>query len=82
MTLRLIGKRRLLVPVPLAVAEVQAQLFEFLPNPPLTTAQVDLLKADNLASVALPGFQDLKIQPRTVEKIVPTYIGPRAPGPH
>ena len=81
MTLQLMGKRRLLVPVPFAVAEVQARLFELLPNPPLTTGQVDLLKTDNVASGALPDVQDLNIQPKTVEEVIPTYIGPRAPGP-
>jgi uncharacterized protein YbjT (DUF2867 family) len=80
--LRLIDKRRLLVPVPFAVAEIQARLFEFLPSPPLTTSQVDLLRVDNLASGALPGFRDLNIRPKAVEDIVPTYIGRvRAPGP-
>jgi len=73
--LRLIDKRRLLVPVPFAVAEIQARLFEFLPSPPLTTSQVDLLRVDNLASGALPGFRDLNIRPKAVEDIVPTYIG-------
>jgi NADH dehydrogenase len=81
MTLQLMGKRRLLVPIPFAVAEVQARLFEFLPNPPLTTGQVDLLKTDNVASGALPDVQALGIQPKTVEEVIPTYIGPRAPGP-
>jgi NADH dehydrogenase len=81
MTLQLMGKRRLLVPIPFAVAEVQARLFEFLPNPPLTSGQVDLLKTDNVASGGLPDAQDLKIQPKTVEEVIPTYIGPRAPGP-
>ena len=56
MTLHLMRKRRLLIPVPFAVAEIQARLFELLPNPPLTTGQVDLLKADNVASGALPGL--------------------------
>ena len=82
MTLHLMRKRRLLIPVPFAVTEIQARLFELLPNPPLTTGQVDLLKADNLASGTLPGLQELKIQPKTVEEVVPTYIGTRAPGPH
>src|SRR5262249_42702197 len=57
MTLHLIGKRRPLIPVPLAVAEFQARLFEFLPNPQLTSGQVDLLKADNVASGTLPAFK-------------------------
>ena len=78
--LRLMDKRRLLVPVPFAVAEIQARLFEFLPSPPLTTGQVDLLRADNLASGALPGFRDLDIRPKPIEDIVPTYIG-RLPTP-
>ena len=73
--LRLIDKRRLLVPMPFAVAEIQARLFEFLPSPPLTTSQVDLLRVDNLASGALPGFRELNIRPKTIEDIVPTYIG-------
>ena len=79
MTLRLMRKRRLLIPVPFAVAEIQARLFELLPNPPLTTGQIDLLKADNVASGALPGLRELNIQPKTVEEVVPTYIGTRSP---
>ena len=82
MTLHLMSKRRILIPVPFAVAEIQARLFELLPHPPLTTGQVDLLKADNVASGTLPGLQELKIQPKAVEEVVPTYIGTRAPGPH
>ena len=78
MTLHLMRKRRLLIPVPFAVTEIQARLFELLPNPPLTTGQVDLLKADNVASGTLPGLRELKIQPKTVEEVVPTYVGLRA----
>ena len=73
---RLIGRPPLVVPVPFAVAEVLAQLFHLLPNPPLAASQVDLLKAHNLASGALPGFRELDIQPKAVEDIVPTYVGP------
>jgi uncharacterized protein YbjT (DUF2867 family) len=81
-TLRVIGKRRLLMAVPFAVAEIQARLFELLPNPPLTTGQVDLLKADSVASGTVPGFPELNFLPKAVEEVVPTYIGTRAPGPH
>jgi NADH dehydrogenase len=82
LTLRLLGRRRLLVPVPFPVAKAQARLFEFLPSPPLTAGQVDLLKTDNIASGTLPGFPELNIQPKAVEDVVPTYIGrPRAPEP-
>jgi NADH dehydrogenase len=81
-TLRLVGRRRLLVPVPFAIAEVLARLFELLPSPPLTTGQVDLLRMDNVARGTLPGLQDLNIQPKAVEEVVPTYIRrPRASEP-
>jgi uncharacterized protein YbjT (DUF2867 family) len=72
--LRILDKRRLLVPVPFIVAEIQARLFEFLPRPPLTTGQVDLLRLDNLASGDLPGFRELDIRPKALEEIVPTYL--------
>jgi len=75
LTLRVIGKRRLLMPVPFAVAEIQARLFEFLPSPPLTTGQVDLLKTDNVARGTLPGFPELNFLPKAVGEVVPTYIG-------
>jgi uncharacterized protein YbjT (DUF2867 family) len=74
LALRLMHKHRPLVPLPFAIADIQARLFELLPKPPLTTAQVDLLRSDNLASGALPGFRDLDLTPRVVEDIVPTYI--------
>ncbi len=74
-TLRLTGRRRLLVPVPFAVAELQARLFELLPSPPLTTGQVDLLKTDNVASGTLPGLRELNIEPKAVEEVLPTYLG-------
>ncbi len=73
--LRIMGRRRLIVPVPFAVAQVQARLFEMLPNPPLTTGQVDLLRADNVASATLPGLRELNILSKAVEEIVPTYLG-------
>jgi len=72
--LRIIGRRRALVSVPFAVAEFQARLFEFLPSPPLTTGQVDLLKADNVASGSLPGLRELSIEPKGVAEIVPSYL--------
>jgi len=74
-TLRLVSKRRLLVPLPFALAEIQARLLELLPYPPLTTGQVDLLKLDSVASGLLPGFAGLDIRPKSIEEIVPSYVG-------
>ena len=48
--LYLINKRRILLPIPLLIAELQARFFELLPNPLLTRDQLKLLKYDNIAS--------------------------------
>ena len=48
--LKLIGKKRLLIPFPLKLAEISASAFEIMPNPLLTTDQLRLLKYDNISS--------------------------------
>jgi hypothetical protein len=42
------------VPVPFALAELQASVLQFLPTPPLTPGQVEVLKRDNVVSAPLP----------------------------
>ena len=46
----LIGKKRVLLPFPLPLAQIFASLFELLPNPLLTRDQLRLLKYDNISS--------------------------------
>tara|TARA_A100001035_G_C27739650_1_gene480881 strand:+ start:7 stop:993 length:987 start_codon:yes stop_codon:yes gene_type:complete len=46
----LIDKKRILLPLPLPLAQIQARLFEFMPKPILTRDQLKLLKYDNIAS--------------------------------
>ena len=46
--LKLIDKKRLLVPLPLPLAEISARLLENMPNPLLTRDQLKLLKYDNI----------------------------------
>ncbi len=48
--LNLIGKKRILIPMPLSLAEFSAKLFEIMPKPLLTKDQLKLLKYDNVAS--------------------------------
>ncbi len=48
--LNLINKKRLLLPLPLAVAKLSAIVFEIFPNPLLTSDQLKLLKYDNIQS--------------------------------
>ncbi len=46
--LKLINKKRLLIPMPLPLALLSAKLFQLLPNPLLTEDQLRLLKYDNI----------------------------------
>ena len=46
----LIDKKRILLPLPLPVAELQARVFELMPKPIITRDQLRLLNYDNIAS--------------------------------
>ena len=48
--LNLIGKKRILLPMPLPFAKITARIFEIMPKPLLTQDQLKLLKYDNIAS--------------------------------
>ena len=48
--LRLIGKKRFLIPFPLSIAKFSAGIFEIMPKPLLTKDQLRLLKYDNIPS--------------------------------
>src|SRR5216684_8145308 len=45
-----IERRRLLVPIPFALARLQASLLQLMPKPLLTPDQVELLRSDNIVS--------------------------------
>jgi NADH dehydrogenase len=72
--LKVTGRRRLLLDLPFGVAAFQARLLRFLPEPPLTPDQVELLKRDNVAAPGAAGLADLGITPTPLEMIVPTYL--------
>ncbi len=72
--LRTIGRKRLLVPVPFAVASIEAAFLGVLPVPPLTRDQVRMLQRDNVVTPGMPGLAELGIAPTAVELILPTYL--------
>ena len=80
--LRLIGRRRALVPLPFAVAGMMgrggdaAAKLPFV-TPPITADQVELLKRDNVANAgaeATGALTDLGVEPRTLDAVLPTYL--------
>jgi uncharacterized protein YbjT (DUF2867 family) len=72
--LQVIGRKRLLVPLSFEVARLQARLLEWLPEPPLTRDQVELLKSDNVVGADARTLHDLGITPTPIELIVPDYL--------
>ena len=76
-----IGRCRLLVPLPFALATLKATFLQLLPMPLLTVDQVKLLKRDNVAS-GKPGLKELGISPTAVEVVIPTYLDRYRPRGH
>ena len=78
-TLSTIQRRRLLIPVPWAVARLQGAVLQHLPGSLLTMDQVELLKTDNVVSKAAATagltLQGLGIAPQAIAAIVPAYLG-------
>jgi NADH dehydrogenase len=72
------GRSRMLMPLPFGVAQLQSWFLQFLPKPPLTPDQVELLKTDNVVSEAAVRegrtLEGLGIAPVAIEAIVPSYL--------
>ncbi len=72
------GRRRLLVPIPFALARFQASFLQLMPRPILTPDQVALLRRDNVVSAAAGRegrtIQSLGIDPVAMATIVPSYL--------
>jgi uncharacterized protein YbjT (DUF2867 family) len=72
--LKLISKNRILIPLPLFVAKISANLFQLLPKPLLTVDQLRLLKYDNIPSKKHPTNNDIGVpSTRIFEQEVEKY---------
>ena len=64
--------------MPFAILKLQAAFLQFLPKPPLTPDQVELLKSDNVVSAAAHEqnrtLEGLGIVPNSIASIVPDYL--------
>jgi NADH dehydrogenase len=76
--LGVIERKRLLVPIPFALASFQAFFLQYLPTPLLTPDQVELLKYDNVVSAEAQRdgrtLAGLGIAPTAMEAVVPSYL--------
>lgn len=74
LTLRMTGRHRRLVSLPALAMKAGAFFAEFLPVPPITRDQVDLMTRDNITTAGRPGFAELGMVPRAAEAILPMYL--------
>jgi uncharacterized protein YbjT (DUF2867 family) len=76
--LAVIERRRLLVPIPFALAKFQAAFLQFLPKPIVTPDQIEQLKRDNVVSPEAERegrtLRGLGIVPTAMEVVVPSYL--------
>jgi NADH dehydrogenase len=76
--LEVIGRRRLLIPIPFPLARLLGQAGDLMAAtpipPPITADQVELLKADNVTAPGALGLADLGVVPSALEPIIPTYL--------
>ena len=71
------GRRRFLAPLPFPVASVMGMAGDVMGlviPPPVTSDQVQMLKADNVPAPGAPGLEAFGLTPRTIEAVVPTYL--------
>ena len=62
------NKKRILIPIPIFIANISATLFEFLPKPLLTKDQLKLLKYDNISSGKYKTNFDINIESKLIFK--------------
>jgi uncharacterized protein YbjT (DUF2867 family) len=76
--LAIIERKRLLVPIPFPIAKLQAAVLGLLPNPPLTTDQVALLRSDTAVSEEAlrerRTLEGLGLKPTLMETVLPSYL--------
>lgn len=74
LVLREIDRDKPIVSVPAFAMKIAGFFAEFLPVPPITADQVELLTQDNVARPGAPGLADLGIAATAAEVILPTYL--------
>ncbi len=74
LTLREIDRDKPVIGVPAGLMKIAGWFAEFLPVPPLTHDQVDLLTTDNVVRAGAKTLADLGIVPTAAESILPTYL--------
>ena len=77
-SLEVIGRKRAFINLPWWVASLQGKILGLLPNPPLTSDHVKLLKSNNVVSQEAADadltLEGLGIKPQAIDAILPSYL--------
>ena len=72
------SRQRPVLPLPPALARLQARVMEWMPGEPLMSRDnLDAMSVDNVATLQCPGLAALGIEPASVYSVAPTYLGQR-----
>ncbi|WP_421996273.1 complex I NDUFA9 subunit family protein [Reyranella sp.] len=74
LTLREIDRDKPVIGIPAGLMRIGGWFAQFLPVPPLTPDQVELMVHDNVVRGGAKGLADLGIEPVAAEVILPTYL--------
>ena len=72
------GRSRILMPLPFLAWHALARLLMLLPNAPLTTDVVTLMRRDNVVGDGVLTFSDLGLAPTAIEAVLPVMLGARS----
>ena len=70
MILAHMGRSRRFLPVPFVLVSPLVRVLELLPGAPLTAAQVDLLREDNVVRAGMRGFAEFNIIPKALRDTI------------
>lgn len=68
------GLHRLIVPLPDALARLQANLMEYLPGKPFSLDNYRSAQRPSVCDGSLPGFKELGIEPSRFSEVLPSYL--------
>lgn len=69
------ARRRVLLPVPFFIWELQALVLSVLPAPPITRDQIALMRKDNVVGQGMPSFEFLGVEPSNLESLLDECLG-------
>lgn len=74
LVLHVIGRDKPVIGIPAGLMKLAGFFAEFLPVPPLTRDQIDLMTTDNVVRPGAASFETLGIKPTAAEAILPMYL--------